>query len=110
MVAPDAGEVWWIDFAPTAGREQSGKRPALVLSPRLYNERAGLMVACPITSKGKGYVFEVALPEGSKVTGWVLSDHLKSVDWRARHAEFSGKAPPTVLEEVRAKIKALLAI
>lgn len=108
--APDAGDVVWLDFAPQAGREQAGKRPALVLSPRIYNEKVGLMVACPITSKAKGYPFEVALPTGLPVAGVILSDHLKSLDWKTRGAALSCQVPAGTLKEVQDKIKALLRI
>jgi mRNA interferase MazF len=95
-------------FSPQAGREQAGRRPALILSPSSYNARAGLCVICPITGQVKDYPFEVALPDGLPVSGVVLSDHLKSADWRARSAEYIGLAPPEVLAEVRAKVKPLL--
>lgn len=81
---PDAGDIVWIDFTPQIGREQAGRRPALVLSPRLYNEKVGLMIVCPITSKSKGYPFEVVLPSGLAIIGAVLSDHVKSLDWKAQ--------------------------
>jgi mRNA interferase MazF len=105
---PDAGDLVWASFSPQAGREQAGRRPALVLSPRVYNERSGLCLLCPVTSQAKGYPFESALPEGLPVGGVVLSDHLKSADWRARNVTRAGAAPPEVLEDVRAKLKPLL--
>jgi mRNA interferase MazF len=105
---PDTGHLVWFSFSPQAGREQAGRRPALVLSPSSYNARAGLCVICPITSHVKDYPFEVAMPDGLPVSGVVLSDHLKSADWRARSAEYIGLAPPEVLAEVRAKLKPLL--
>jgi len=108
--APDAGDIVWMNFTPKSGKEQDGKRPALVISPKSYNQRIGLMVVCPITSKSKGYVFEVALPEGSPVKGVVLSDHVKSVDWTSRGAEAVGRVPADTLQHVQAKIKALLNI
>ena len=108
--APSAGDIIWINFTPQSGREQAGKRPALVLSPRSYNEKVGLMVVCPITTNSKGYVFEVALPDGLAVNGVVLADHVKSVDWRPRGATVADRAPLAVLDHVRAKIKALLTI
>jgi mRNA interferase MazF len=107
---PDAGDVIRLTFDPRAGREQRGRRPALVLSPRVYNERAQLVVACPITSQAKGYPFEVTLPEGGPVTGVVLADHLKSLDWKERHAEFAGKLPPSALASVRERIRPLLGL
>ena len=107
---PDAGHLAWFSFSPQAGREQAGRRPALVLSPSSYNARAGLCVVCPITSQVKDYPFEVQLPDGLPVSGVVLSDHLRSADWRARSVEYAGLAPAEVLSEVRAKLKALLGI
>jgi mRNA interferase MazF len=107
---PDAGDVVWLTFDPQAGREQRGRRPALVLSPRAYNGRTQLAVACPITSQVKGYPFEVALPAGGPIAGVVLSDHLKSVDWKTRQAKFAGKLPPPALAEVRERIRPLLGL
>ena len=88
---PDRGDLVWLTFDPQAGREQAGRRPALVLSPTIYNERSGLAVVCPVTRRSKGYPFEVPLPVEQKVSGVVLADHLKSADWRARRAEFAGE-------------------
>ncbi len=105
---PDSGHLVWFSFSPQAGREQAGRRPALVLSPSSYNVPAGLCVICPITSHVKHYPFEVPLPDGLPVSGVVLSDHLRSANWRARCAEYAGHAPPEVLSEVRAKLKPLL--
>jgi mRNA interferase MazF len=107
---PDTGDLVWLTFDPQSGVEQAGRRPALVLSARTYNSATGLAVICPVTSKSKSYAFEVALPEGDSVSGVILSDHLKSLDWRARKAVFASTAPATVLAEVRARIKALLAV
>lgn len=81
-----------------------------MLSPRAYNNATGLAVMCPVTSKPKGYPFEVTLPEGDSVSGVVLSDHLKILDWRARKTVFASAAPATVLAEVRARVKALLGV
>src|SRR5690348_7717158 len=83
---PDRGEAIWMTLNPQAGHEQEGRRPALVLSPRAYNKATGLVVACPITNQVKGYPFEVVIPAGLAVSGAVLSDHVKSLDWRARKA------------------------
>jgi len=91
--APERGDVIWIDLNPRLGHEQTGRRPALVLSPGSYNGKVGLAVMCPITSHAKGYPFEVSLPEGLPVEGVVLSDQAKSLDWRSRGAEFACKAP-----------------
>ena len=105
---PDSGDLVWIDFTPQAGREQAGRRPAVVLSPRSYNERAGLAVMCPITSQSKGYPFEVALPAGGRVRGVILSDHIKSLDWRERKAEKAGRLAPSILSEVLERVSSLL--
>ena len=105
---PDTGDVVWLTFDPQAGHEQSGRRPALVLSPKIYNARSGLALACPITNQAKGYPFEVAVPAGSGATGVILADHLKSIDWKARRAERLGRCTDEVLQEVRAKLAPLL--
>jgi mRNA interferase MazF len=107
---PDTGDLIWIDFTPHAGHEQAGRRPALVLSPALYNGKTGLAILCPITSHIKGYPFEVPLPHGQKIGGVVLSDHIKNLDWRARKAERSGIASPAVMAAVRSRIGLLLGI
>lgn len=99
----------WIDFSHQEGHEQAGKRPALVISPKVYNEQVGLMLCCPITTQIKGYPFEVAIKAIDK-PGVVLADQIKSFDWRARHAERLGSAPPGVVRDVVAKVKALLTI
>jgi mRNA interferase MazF len=105
---PDRGDIIWLEFAPQAGHEQSGHRPALVISPKDYNAVTGLALMCPITSKVKGYPFEVILPRENKVSGAVLSDQIKSLDWRSRHAKFILKARAEVLDDVLAKLRALL--
>lgn len=105
---PDAGDLVWISFDPQAGREQAGRRPGLVLSPRLYNLNAGLALVCPVTTKTRGYRFEVALPEESAIRGVVLADHVRSLDWRMREAEPAGRAPAEVLDEVCARLAPLL--
>lgn len=105
---PDRGHLVWLTFDPHAGREQAGRRPALIVSPAAYNGRARLALVCPITGQIKGYPFEVPLPSGLVVSGVVLADHLKSVDWAARRAAFAGKAPEGVLSEVLAKLAPLL--
>ena len=105
---PDAGDFVWLTLDPQAGREQAGRRPALVLSPKPYNARSGLALACPVTNQIKGYPFEVAVPAGSGATGVILADHLKSVDWKARRAERIGRCTDDVMDEVRAKLAPLL--
>src|SRR5262245_10022382 len=105
---PDAGDLVWLSFSPQAGREQAGRRPGLVLSPRAYNEKAGLCLVCPVTGHAKGYPFEVLLPGGLGVDGVVLADHVRSADWLARSAEYADRAPSEVLGEVRSKLKTLV--
>ncbi len=107
---PDAGDVVWVDFTPQVGHEQAGRRPAVVLSPRIYNEKAGLAVLCPVTSQVKGYPFEVALHAGLPLRGAILADQLKSLDWRQRRAEKSGKISAAILEQVRRRVATLLGL
>ena len=103
---PEAGDIVWLYFTPQAGHEQAGHRPALVISPAAYNAKTSLMLCCPITTQIKGYPFEVAVT-GSR-PGVVLADQVKSLDWMVRQAKYKGKAAPTVLADVRAKIVALI--
>ncbi|EOI6391432.1 endoribonuclease MazF [Yersinia enterocolitica] len=103
---PEAGDIVWLDFDPQAGHEQAGYRPALVLSPALYNEKVGLMLCCPMTTQIKGYPFEVLIA-GTKPSA-VLSDQIKSLDWRKRKATRKGRVSALELAEVRAKSKALI--
>jgi len=105
---PDRGDLVWLRFTPQAGHEQAGRRPALVLSPRRYNARAGLALVCPVTSRVKGYPFEVRLPPGLAVEGAVLADQVRSLDWQARAAERIARAPDEVVEETIGKLLALL--
>ena len=105
---PDRGDVVWLQFTPQAGHEQAGHRPALVLSPASYNRRSGLMLCCPITSRVKGYPFEVALGEGQDLAGVVLADQVKSLDWKARQASKKGKASAQVTAETLSKLHTLL--
>jgi len=104
---PDAGDFVWINLNPTKGHEQGNLRPALVLSPKTYNKKSSLVVVCPVTSKMKGYPFEVFF-ETKKILGSVLSDHMRALDWRVRPVKFICKAPGTVLAEVREKITKLI--
>jgi mRNA interferase MazF len=106
---PDRGDVVWVNFTPQAGHEQAGRRPALTMSPGSYNERVGLALICPITSQVKGYPFEVGLPPGGLVSGVVLADQIRSVDWRAREARFDSRLAPQVVNEVLMKVQTLLA-
>ena len=103
---PEAGDVVWVQFDPQAGHEQVGHRPALVLSPGRYNAARGMMICCPMTSRIKGYVFEVVVTRDPPSA--VLADQLESVDWRPRNATRKGAVPPAILADVQAKIKALL--
>ena len=97
----------WLNFDPQSGHEQAGKRPAIVVSPRAYNAKTSLALFCPVTSHVKGYPFEVALPAGGKTKGVVLSDQVKNLNWRARHAQFIAKAPHMVTNEVLGKLRSL---
>lgn len=105
---PDRGDVIWISFNPQAGHEQAGRRPALVISPAAYNRKVGLAIFCPITSRVKGYPFEVSLPDGGKTHGVVLSDQVKSLDWRARDVEFLDRSLSKTTEEVLQKLSTLV--
>ena len=105
---PTRGDIVWLQFGDSAGHEQSGRRPALVLSDRRYNGKVGLALVVPITSRVKGYSWEVAIPEGSKAKGAVLADHVRSVDWRARKAKRLCPAPEDLVRTVTAKLRVLL--
>lgn len=104
---PDRGDIVWLSFDPQAGHEQAGQRPAIVLSKLAYNAKRGLMIACPITSQVKGYALEVPVSVHSS-TSVVLPDHVRSVDWRARKAEFVQKAPTETLDRVVAIVAGLI--
>lgn len=106
---PDAGDVVWLEFDPQAGHEQAGHRPALVVSPASYNGKTGIMVCCPMSTKIKGHPFEVVL-EVDGVYSAVLSHQVMSLDWKIQNAKKKAVAPRAVMADVRAKIKALLAI
>lgn len=105
---PNRGDIVWITFNPQAGHEQAGRRPAFVLSPAAYNGKVGLAILCPITSQIKNYPFEVLIPEGLKIGGAILSDQIKSLDWKARQAEFVCKLPSSTLNEVLQKLGTLI--
>ncbi len=105
---PARGDLVWLQFTPQAGHEQAGRRPALVISPVTYNRRVGLALCCPITSQVKGYPFEVLLPKGLGVEGAILSDQMKSLDWRVRKAKRISRIPSEVLLETVGKILALV--
>ena len=104
---PEKGDLIWLNFTPQSGHEQAGQRPAIVLSPSKYNSKAGLLIACPITSKIKGYPFEVQII-GKKINGVVLSDQVKNLDWKTRNAIFIEKASSDTLINVQEKLLLLL--
>ncbi len=108
VYAPERGDAVWLNFNPQSGHEQAGRRPAIVVSPSSYNRKVGLALFCPITNQVKGYPFEVAIPKNAKVSGVVLSDQIKSLDWQARSVEFIAKLPDSVVDEVLKKLKSLL--
>jgi len=105
---PERGDAVWIAFNPQAGHEQAGHRPALVLSPGAYNGLVGLALLCTITNQAKGYPFEVQIPTDLAVTGIVLADQVKSLDWRARRAEFICRIPEATVHEVLEKLGVLI--
>lgn len=105
---PERGDAVWLDFDQTSGHEQLGRRPAVVISPRSYNKRVGLALVCPITSRIKGYPFEVVLPSGLPIEGAVLADQPRSFDWVERSVVRAGPLPKPVVDEVIAKLAALL--
>jgi mRNA interferase MazF len=102
---PERGDLVWINFDPQAGR-----RPAVVLSPKTYNGKVGLLVACPVTSRVKGYPFEVTIPDGLNIEGVILSDQLKSLDWRNRNAQFIDRLPESTTTQVLRKIEVLIGL
>ena len=108
VYAPQRGDVVWLTLNPQAGHEQAGRRPVVVLSPLTYNAKVGLAIFCPITSQEKGYPFEVKIPKGLAVTGVVLADQVKSLDWRARNAERICALPAAVMTEILGKLNVLL--
>ena len=105
---PSRGDIVWLSFDPQAGHEQAGHRPAFVVSPEAYNRKTGLFLVCPITSKVKGYPFEVPLPSGLQVGGVILADQIKSLDWKARRAKFAAFTHDDVANEVAALILPLI--
>ncbi len=105
---PDRGDIVWINFTPQAGHEQRGKRPALILSPKIYNEKTSLCICLPITSKIKGYPFEVSLPENLPIQGVILSDQIKNLDFSAREVSFVCKVDVNIIKLVQKNIWALV--
>jgi mRNA interferase MazF len=104
---PDKSDLIWLNFTPQSDHEQAGQRPAIVLSPSKYNSKTGLLIACPITSKIKGYPFEVQI-NGKKINGVVLSDQVENLDWKTRKATFIEKASNETLINVQEKLLLLL--
>ena len=105
---PDRGDAVWLQFNPQAGHEQAGRRPALVLSPARYNSRVGLAILCPITNQIKGYPFEVRIPSDQPISGAILSDQVKSLDWRVRRAEYICTLPDETVLAVLQRLETLL--
>ncbi len=107
---PDSGDIVWLDFTPASGHEQHGRRPALVVTPTAYNRASGLCFVLPVTSRGKGYPFEVALPSHLETSGFVLADQGRTVDWKARNASLTEKISPDTLHKVRHLLKVLFVL
>jgi mRNA interferase MazF len=105
---PRRGDVVWLTLDPQAGHEEAGRRPALVLSPEEYNRKVGLAIFCPITNQVKGYPFEVSVPKGIEVSGVILADQVRSLDWKARNATFCGRVSAPALREVMDLLGTLL--
>jgi mRNA interferase MazF len=104
---PDRGDIVWLQFTSQSGHEQAGRRPALTLSPRSYNQKVGLAIFCPITSQVKGYPFEVKITEQS-IQGAILADQIKNLDWKIRNVEFISKAKPELVRDVLALLNTLI--
>lgn len=105
---PDRGDLAWVDLNPQMGHEQAGRRPTLILSPKSYNRKTGLCILCPATRHAKGYAFEVENPSEEDSQSILLADHVRCIDWRTRRAEFIRHVPAEVLQEVAAKLEALI--
>ena len=110
LIVPDRGDVIWLTLYPRTGHEQSGRRPVLVLSPKMYNHKVGLFIACPITHQVKGYPFEVIIPDGYEVNGAILADQIKSLDWQIRDAKYICSLPPKIVIEVLKKLETLISL
>ena len=110
IYVPEQGDFVWINMNPQSGHEQAGRRLAIILSPVAYNKKVTLAILCPITKQIKGYPFEVIIPTGLGVNGVILSDQVKSFDWKARNTVFIGKAPKTITLDVLKKLNTLLQI
>jgi mRNA interferase MazF len=107
---PNCGDLVWLDFDPQTGHEQAGRRPALVLSPRLFNQKTSLAYVCPVTSRVKGYAFQLVLPAGLPVHGAILCEHMRSLDWRMRNATYLGKIPHDIPLQVREVVGSIAGI
>lgn len=105
---PQKGDLVWLNFSPQSGHEQAGRRPALCISPLKYNQTVGLAIFCPVTSAIKGYPFEVKLPDNLSVSGVILADQVKSMDWQSRKTEFAATLPEELLKKVIALIHRLI--
>jgi mRNA interferase MazF len=105
---PDRDHLVWIDFDPSVGREQRGRRPAIVLSPKSYNKASDLAILIPITSRRKGYPFELLLPSGLVIEGVALCDQIKSLDWKNRNVQFIQEVPIGIMNQIRAKVESLV--
>ena len=105
---PERGDIVWIDFSPTVGHEQGGKRPAVVISPFPYHLKSAIALMCPITTKVKGLPFEVVIPEGHDIRGAILVNHVKSIDWKRRGATFKGKLPIEIVNDALEKLMVLI--
>lgn len=107
-VIPERGDLVYLDFNPQSGHEQAWRRSGIVLSPQAFNLVTGFVAVCPITSQEKGYPFEVRLPAGLEIKGVILSDQVKSLDWRARNIEIKDRVPQEIIDEVLEKIHTFL--
>jgi mRNA interferase MazF len=107
---PDLGDIVWLSFDPQSGHEQAGRRPALVLTSKEYNDKTSLAIVCPITSQIKKFPFVILLPHDITIKGVVLTDQVKSMDWRARQAEYAETLAPDVVEKVQEKLRLLLGL
>jgi mRNA interferase MazF len=105
---PERGDLVYLNFNPQSGHEQAGRRPGIVLSPKSFNLTTGFVIVCPITSQEKGYPFEVVLPTGLRIEGVVLTDQVKSLDWRSHNIEVKDKAPQNIIDEILDKIHTFL--
>ena len=105
---PDVGDFVWLNFDPQVGREQAGRRLALVVSPKDYNQTVGLALVCPVTSQVKGYPFEISAPPGTPIKGVILADHIKSVDWKARNAAYIRDAPRGLTLQMLGMLESLM--